>query len=60
MFLTVRKETEEMVNAINREEGSEHNDTATGFAAGSSPMPLGLWLSSQFFLSKMLSCGIYL
>jgi hypothetical protein len=42
MFLTVRKETEEMVNAINREEGNEHNDTATGFAAGSSPMPLGL------------------
>jgi len=41
MFLAVRKETEEMVNAINRVEGSEHNDTATGFAAGSSPTPLG-------------------
>jgi hypothetical protein len=42
MFLTVRKETEEMVNAINREEGGEYNDTATGVAMGSSPMPLGL------------------
>jgi hypothetical protein len=42
MFLAVRKETEEMVNAINREEGSAHNDTATGFAAGSRPMPLGV------------------
>jgi len=41
MFLAVRKETEEMVNAINRVEGNEYNDTATGFAAGSSPTPLG-------------------
>jgi len=41
IFLAVRKETEEMENAFKREEGSEHNDTATGFAAGSSPTPLG-------------------
>jgi hypothetical protein len=41
MFLAVRRETEEMMNAIHRKEGSEYNDTATGFAAGSSPTPLG-------------------
>ncbi|XP_069674818.1 uncharacterized protein [Periplaneta americana] len=39
---TVRKETEEMVNAINRDEEGEYNDTVIGVAAGSSPLPPGL------------------
>ncbi|XP_069674819.1 uncharacterized protein [Periplaneta americana] len=38
----VRKETEEMVNAINRDEEGEYNDTVIGVAAGSSPLPPGL------------------
>jgi hypothetical protein len=42
IFLSVRKENEEMVNAISREEGNEHNNTAKGFTVGSSPMPLSL------------------
>lgn len=43
VFLTVRKENEEMVNAISREEGSEHNNsTVKGAALGSSSMPPSL------------------
>ncbi|XP_033610483.1 uncharacterized protein LOC111872198 isoform X2 [Cryptotermes secundus] len=38
----VRKENEEMVNAISREEGNEYNNTAKGVTVGSSPMPLSL------------------
>jgi hypothetical protein len=42
VFLTVRKENEEMVNAINREEGNEQNNTAKVVTVDSSPMPLSL------------------